>query len=610
MRFAQAIYPRNWTLFIRTMVMVLLLVTLLVIGFAFVMSGVQSLVLENEAQVDLVDEQRTVLDRHDQVIEAQKAQLAQQQTALTDQLDALAIQQQTAIALQRFPEFLFWRFASTASLASNDIRQGDRAEQSLREATQVLADLDEELAEAIDVFLLDLDDFNGNIQKAIDEFNQGDDDAGRRTVQSTQSNFLSMNTMMEVVSMLASEAVVEANERVTASLAELEASVNNVEKAADQVDEGSNSLMSGIDRAVAQGQQTQVQGWVTLAVVSILFLLVGYLLSRSVSNPVSQLQQAIKKIDETADLTQKVHLKRRDEVGRIAKSINGMLESFSSIIRDVRDSAALMSQKVSENSTANEEVGRILTRLNTEVDLVAAAINELSTTVRGINENTSEAAQRALQAEEQCRVSSQQSSDSGEQVALLESEIQAAADTLNQLASRTEEIHAVVDVIQGVSEQTNLLALNAAIEAARAGEQGRGFAVVADEVRSLAQKTEQSSEEIKTMVGHFSVEVSKTVDAMERSVKSATSAGELTAKARHSMQSVLSIVAEIRSTNEHISGATQEQTEATDSIDSSVTSIASLIAQVAEQAENNVAGVREMAAHAENLSQQADRFKV
>lgn len=610
MRFAQAIYPRNWTLFIRTMVMVLLLVTLLVIGFAFVMSGVQSLVLENEAQVGLVDEQRTVLDRHDQVIGAQKTQLAQQQTALTDQLDALAIQQQTAIALQRYPEFLFWRFASTASLASNDIQQGDRAEESLREAVQVLADLDEELAEAIDVFLLDLDDFNGNIQKAIDEFNQGDDDAGRRTVQSTQSNFLSMNTMMEVVSMLASEAVVEANERVTASLAELEASVNNVEKAADQVDEGSNSLMSGIDRAVAQGQQTQVQGWVTLAVVSVLFLLVGYLLSRSVSNPVSQLQKAIKQIDETADLTQKVHLKRRDEVGRIAKSINGMLESFSSIIRDVRDSAALMSQKVSENSTANEEVGRILTRLNTEVDLVAAAINELSTTVRGINENTSEAAQRALQAEEQCRVSSQQSSDSGEQVALLESEIQAAADTLNQLASRTEEIHAVVNVIQGVSEQTNLLALNAAIEAARAGEQGRGFAVVADEVRSLAQKTEQSSEEIKTMVGQFSSEVSKTVDAMERSVKSATSAGELTAKARHSMQSVLSIVAEIRSTNEHISGATQEQTEATDSIDSSVTSIASLIAQVAEQAENNVAGVREMAAHAENLSQQADRFKV
>ena len=601
--------PRDWTLFTRTLVMVGLLIVLLVIGFALVMAGVRQLVTEAESQGSLVDAQRATLAQQSEAIQGQKAQLAQQQQALQSQLDALAVQQQTAVALQQYPEFLFWRFASTASLAQNDIRQGDQAEEALREAVGRLAELDDELAEAIDVFLLDLDDFNANIAEAIELFEAGRDDDARRIVQTTQNNFLSMNTMIEVVSQLASEAVVNANESVSQSLAQLETSVGNVEAASNSVADGSGALIAGIEQTAEAGRATQTQGWITLAVVSLLFLVVGYLLSRSVSQPVFELERAIKRIDETADLSQRVHLKRRDEVGRIAKTFNGMLQSFSSIVADVRKGATLMAEQVSEHSASNEEVGRILEQLNSEVDQVAAAINELSTTVRGINEHTSEAARRALEAEEQCRDSSRQSTDSGEQVHVLENEIRGAADNLDKLASRTEEIHAVVDVIQGVSEQTNLLALNAAIEAARAGEQGRGFAVVADEVRNLAQKTERSSKEIKDMIDQFSAEVNTTVTAMQRSVESATSAGELSARASEAMQSVLKIVGEIRSTNEHISEATQEQTEATDSIDNSVTSIASLIAQVAEQAQQTVAGVREMAGHSDRLRTQAERFK-
>ncbi len=609
MKMGKTLHPRDWTLFVRTLVMVGLLIFLLVIGFALVMAGVRALVAESESQFTLVDKQRDTLAQQSQALDVQKDQLAQQQQALQAQLEAMAVQQQTALALQQYPEFLFWRFASTASLAQNDIEQGDQAEAALREAVGRLAELDEELAEAIDVFLLDLDDFNENIAEAIKLFEAGEDADARRLVQRTQNNFLSMNTMIEVVSQLSSEAVVAANESVTESLAQLDVSVANVEQASNSVAEGSAGLIRGIERIVEEGRTTQTQGWATLGVVSLLFLLVGYVLSRSVSRPVFELEKAIKRIDETADLSQRVHLKRRDEVGRIAKTFNGMLQSFGDIVADVREGAALMAEKVSDNSASNEEVGRILDRLNSEVDLVAAAINELSTTVRGINDNTSEAAKRALEAEDRCRDSSRESADSGNQVKVLETEIRAAAGNLDKLASRTEEIHAVVDVIQGVSEQTNLLALNAAIEAARAGEQGRGFAVVADEVRELAQKTERSSKEIKDMIDQFSAEVNNTVEAMQRSVSSATSAGELSAKAREAMDLVLSIVGEIRATNEHISEATQEQTEATDSIDQSVTSIASLIAQVAEQAQHNVEGVREMAGHSERLRLQAERFK-
>lgn len=602
--------PRNWTLFVRTQALVGVLVVLLLLGFAFVMAGVQELVAQSESQADLVDGQRTTLARQSDVLQQQKLQLEQQQVALADQLQAVQVQQQTAVALERYPAFLFWRLASTASLSSTDIGEGDRAEVQLRDAVQALGELDEELAEAIDVFLLDLDDFNTNIERALEEFEQGNAEQGQRIVQSTQSNFISMNTMMEVVAMLSAEAVVAANGSVTEALGSLEASVLDVERAAAEVADGSESLIGGIETMVDRGRSTQRQGWLTAAVVSVLFILVGFILSRSVSQPVLQLEKAIKRIDETADLTQRVHLKRRDEVGRIAKSFNNMLTSFSSIVQDVRSSAESMAGKVSENSQANESIRQILDRLNTEVDLVAAAINELSATVRGINEHTTEAANRAMDVETACRNSSDQAVASGEQVTALEQEIRTASGNLNALANRTKDIHAMVDVIQGVSEQTNLLALNAAIEAARAGEQGRGFAVVADEVRTLARKTEQSSEEIKTMVAHFSTEVGTTVAAMQRAVESAASAGTLSASAGEAMRSVVTVVGDIRATNEHISQATQEQAEATDSIDNSVTSIATLIAQVAEQAQQTVAGVRTMAEDAERLREQADRFKV
>lgn len=112
---------------------------------------------------------------------------------------------------------------------------------------------------------------------------------------------------------------------------------------------------------VERGRFTQGQGWLTAAVVSVLFIVVGFILSRSVSQPVLQLEKAIKRIDETADLTQRVHLKRRDEVGRIAKSFNNMLTTFSGIVKDVRGSAESMAEKVSENSRANESIRQILT---------------------------------------------------------------------------------------------------------------------------------------------------------------------------------------------------------------------------------------------------------
>ncbi|WP_108126397.1 methyl-accepting chemotaxis protein [Saccharospirillum mangrovi] len=606
----QSLHPNRWSLFVRTQVLVALMVALLAVGFAWVLIDLQQLVERNRQQLDRIGQQQQTLAHQNDVVQAQKAQLAQQHSTLDDQLNALAIQQQASVVLQLYPEFLFWRFASTASQSNTDIGEGDRSETELREAVAVLSDLDADLGEAMDVFLLDLDSFNKRIGDAIAAFRSGDDAGGRRLVQTTQTPFISMNTMVEVVADMANESVVAANDRVADALSELEATVLDVEQAAASVAEVGTNLSVDIEAVVDQANATGVQGWMTLAVIGVLFIGVGWVLARSVSGPVLQLQRSIKRIDETANLSERVHLKRRDEVGLIAQSVNAMLQSFGDIIRDVRSGAATMSDRVGDNSRANEEVGRILDRLNDEVEQVAAAINELSATVRGINQSTSEAAERASQAEQECRHGAERSRASGEQEARLQEEIGTAAGNLNRLAERASDIQAVIDVIQEVSEQTNLLALNAAIEAARAGEYGRGFAVVAEEVRTLAQKTENSSAEIKTMIEQFAAEVGTTVQAMDQAVQSAQAAGELSEEASVVMDGVFAIVAEIRATNEHISQATQEQSEATDSIDGSVTSIASLIAQVAEQAQHTVAGVHDIAEQSNRLRQQTERFTV
>lgn len=605
-----SLHPNRWSLFVRTQVLVALMVALLGVGFAWVLFDLQQLVERNRQQLDRVDQQQATLAHQSQVVQAQKDQLTQQRLTLDDQLTALTLQQQASVVLQIYPKFLFWRFASTASQSNTDIAEGDRSETELRAAVAVLSDLDADLGEAMDVFLLDLDSFNERINDAIEAFRAGDDAGGRRIVQTTQSPFISMNTMAEVVAEMANESVVAANDRVATSLSELETTVLDVEQAAASVADVGSNLSADIETVVEQANATGVQGWMTLAVIGVLFVGVGWVLSRSVSGPVLQLQRSIKRIDETADLSERVHLRRHDEVGRIAESVNAMLQSFGDIIRDVRSGAATMADRVGDNSRANEEVGRILGKLNEEVEQVAAAINELSATVRGINQSTSEAAERASQAEQECRHGAERSRASGEQEARLQEEISAAAGNLNRLADRAGDIQAVIDVIQEVSEQTNLLALNAAIEAARAGEYGRGFAVVAEEVRNLAQKTENSSAEIKTMIDQFAAEVGTTVEAMDQAVQSARSAGELSEEASQVMDGVFAIVVEIRATNEHISQATQEQSEATDSIDGSVTSIAGLIAQVADQAQHTVAGVHDIAEQCSRLKRQTERFTV
>ncbi len=593
----------------RTQLMVLFQVGLTVIGFAILLLGLNFVAELMSQQQRVVDQQQITLAEQTQTFEEQRAELIAQQEAIQQQANALELQKAVFEVYQIYPQFLFWRLASTSSLSDNDTRNGNDAEKNLIAAVEAIQGVDEELADAIDLFLVDLDDFSSNVGKAIDAFRNDDDQRGRSLVSATQNNVISMTSMLEVLLFVTDEVVVDAGTLVNESLASLEASVAAVEASGQAMSQSVQQVSTSNQRTVEEVQSRQRQVILVLVVISVVSVLVGMLLSRSIVNPLYRLKRKIEDIDQQSDLTLQVDDSRHDDIGSIASSVNSMLASFRAMVEEVRTGASVISSETDVQTGNNRQVRDALSNLNVEVDSVATAINEMTATVLGINDITSGAADAANDGTQLCQQSQQQLGQSSERITELNARLADASARLSQLVSQTEKIYAVVDVIQGISEQTNLLALNAAIEAARAGEQGRGFAVVADEVRTLAQRTDQSTAEIKIMVEQFAKEVSTTVEAVENANGSAVSAQQNSDSAFDFIVQLLTSMQNIQQMNEQISQSTQEQTEATAAIDSSVTRISELLAGIAEKASQMSDAMLRLNESTQSLEDKSGQFK-
>jgi len=600
---------KHWSVRWRTQLMVLLQVGLTLIGFTTVLFGLSYISDLMVKQKQLVDHQQVVLADQNERFQQQRGELDAQQMAITQQAEALSLQKAVFNVYQVYPQFLFWRLASTSSLSDSDIRNGDTAEVALIEAVKVIESVDEELADATEVFLLDLSDFNDNIKKAIKFFEDGDDRRGRNTVSATQNNVLSMTSMLEVVLYVSDEVVVEAGALVNERLLALVQSVEATELTGEDMSASVLQVASSNELTLSQVKSKQTEVYFLIILITVLCFLVGILLSRSVALPLAQLQKKIKAIDNNADLTIKVDDSRRDDIGIIATSVNSLLASFNNMVSQVRKGASNIAEETDTQASNNEHIRQSLDNLHVEVDTVATAINEMTATVKGINDITSLAAESASEGVSLCQQASTQVSDSSGKITELNSELTSASNRLSELATQTDQIYAVVDVIQGVSEQTNLLALNAAIEAARAGEQGRGFAVVADEVRTLAQRTEQSSGEIKVMVEKFAKEVNTTVDSVESAKGAAQLTTSLEESTQGSISGLLTMMQSIRQMNDQISQSTQEQADATSAIDTSVMRISELLSSIAEKASSMATAMMRLTENTQVLEDQSREFK-
>ena len=347
---------------------------------------------------------------------------------------------------------------------------------------------------------------------------------------------------------------------------------------------------------------TSFARWGLQAAIVLLAAVAAYFAARRLSRPLSRLQAEIEIIEHESDLTRRMTRDRYDEVGAIAASLNRMFYKFNDIIEKIMMETTQLTDAAEQMSSVAAESQQKILRQQSETDQVATAVTEMSATVSEVAQNTTRAASAADQAS-QTAVQGQEvvlrAINSTDEVAKY---IKSASEVVAKLESRSENIDSVLDVIRSIAEQTNLLALNAAIEAARAGEQGRGFAVVADEVRSLASRTQASTVEIQSMIEQLQAEAKRSVETMEQSHIIAGNSIEQTREAGEAFSGIVERVNEINDMNIQIASASEEQSAVAEEINRNVVVIS-------EMAQHTTEGSFQIASASEQISNLAEELQ-
>ncbi len=367
-----------------------------------------------------------------------------------------------------------------------------------------------------------------------------------------------------------------------------------------------------IASALANGKNIQYTLLsVILAAMIIAYLILLFVYRKFIGSRLKSLLEVLQNISEgDGDLTRRLPEDGEDEISRIAKSFNrfadGMrntVSRISEITRHLSDSSSRLAEINHESSTAVHNQGN-------ETNQIATAINEMAAAAEEVSRHAAEAAQSSTEVDKNTKTTQSAVNAAINDIQQLSSKLEAAASTMNQLQDGAQNVGGVIDVIRGIAEQTNLLALNAAIEAARAGEQGRGFAVVADEVRTLAARTQQSTEEIRDMIEKLQEISGKAVDTMEQSQQQAEHSVTQASNAGESLNSIVQSISAVNDINTQIAAAAEEQSQVVTSIDQSITAIKDLSEQTVTHVAQSGSLSNELANMASELQTEVNRFKV
>lgn len=338
---------------------------------------------------------------------------------------------------------------------------------------------------------------------------------------------------------------------------------------------------------------------------------ISIMLARSITRPLVATVNTLKDISEgDGDLTVRLRVRGNDEITGLTRYFNGFVEKVHCVMEQVNTSSSAVSASAEELSRIMDEGSQTVERQARETDQVATAINEMSATVHEVAQNAGEAAGAANQADQKAIQGKTQVEGAIEAINTLAGQVQGSASVIQKLRSDSENIGSVLDVIRGVAEQTNLLALNAAIEAARAGEQGRGFAVVADEVRTLAQRTQESTDEIQAMIEQLQSAAQEAVKSMDISLESTQKTVTTTTEAGASLDSIMTAVESIRDMNDMIASAAEEQSLVAEEINRNIVNIVDLSQVSAESTQHVNQASDELASQADNLHNLVRQFRI
>ena len=307
---------------------------------------------------------------------------------------------------------------------------------------------------------------------------------------------------------------------------------------------------------------------VVLAVVALVLLV------RSVTRPLDEIRDRMKNLASAeGDLTRELEIDTHAELIELAGGFNAFLARLREMINDLKDVNAKVREQARDVGSIAVETDEQTGRQHQDIDSVVTAMNEMSVAAGEVAGFAGEAADNARMAQDGIRFTQDTLSSAVNGVSAVANDMGEASTAIGQVANRSEDINRILDVIRGVAEQTNLLALNAAIEAARAGEQGRGFAVVADEVRTLASRTRESTDEISTMIDGLKQDVNGAVSVIQSGVDRATSAVDGTQEAAHSLATVVERIGTIVEHVTQVATAAEEQSSVSEEINRNLTHI-------------------------------------
>ncbi len=336
-------------------------------------------------------------------------------------------------------------------------------------------------------------------------------------------------------------------------------------------------------------------------VILLAIVISGYLIVHTLVNPLSRIRSLLHGI-AGGKLHQRIETPHNDDMGQVLQAVKLLQARLNTVFGHFTEASMLLAASAEQLSTNGNEALQDMERQQGETTQVATAMNEMVATVQEVAKNTGDAANAAQVSDEKTQAGKVLVVNTRNTIHNLAKEVERTAEVVDRLKGDSEKISSIMDVISGIAEQTNLLALNAAIEAARAGEQGRGFAVVADEVRSLAQRTQESTTEIRDMIEHLQSGIGGAVEVMGRGRDQAGTAVSQADETEQALDSIADAVATIHQMNIQIATAAEQQNAVAEEMNQNVVSINDL-------SEHSTRASREVAAAGSELAKMAKELQ-
>lgn len=390
---------------------------------------------------------------------------------------------------------------------------------------------------------------------------------------------------------------------------------NHFENARGVLDQLTEELVKIANANAKDAHKTSGNSYVTLVITLgiglITCALIAILFPGMVTRPLNRMIGAIDDLASgDGDLTLRLDVGSKDELGTLSSSLNLFLDKLHGLISKLAGTASQVRSSAQQLLDLNEQTQSLVTTQHTSTDMVATAMNQMSSTVHDVAQSASSAAQAARQADADASNGSNLVKSSTESIINLAQDVERAAKVIHTLETEVESVGSVLDVIRGIAEQTNLLALNAAIEAARAGEQGRGFAVVADEVRTLASRTKESTQEIQKMIESLQQGARNAVMVMNSGQENTKISVERAESAGTSLLEITNAVASISDMNIQIASAAEEQSIVTEDVNKNITEISMIAENTAQISTQAAQASSELAAYAEELDRIVKNFTI